>query len=96
MVDLDQQHERLETPDGQRVAVVYTKVHHRLLRPLIAANTPPAPLPLRQALRAIDHHIDDYITEASIIAAAEGDAHAASRARELGVLLLAHHGIATP
>jgi hypothetical protein len=66
MADLDRRHKRLETPDGQRVAVVYTKVHHRLLRPLIAANTPPAPLPLRQALRAIDHHIDDYITETSI------------------------------
>jgi len=30
-----------------------------------------------------------------IVAAAEGDAQAASRARELGALLLAHHGIET-
>ena len=43
MADLDRRHKRLETPDGQRVAVVYTKVHHRLLRPLIAANTPTRP-----------------------------------------------------
>ena len=52
------------TPDGQRVAIFYTKVYNRLLRPLAAANDPPAPLPLRQALRAIDRHVADYITEA--------------------------------
>ncbi len=56
------------TPDGQRVAIFYTKVHNRLLRPLTAANDPPAPLPLRQALRVIDRHVDDYITEARMIA----------------------------
>jgi hypothetical protein len=33
------------TPDGQRFAVFYTKVHNRLLRPLLAADRPPAPLP---------------------------------------------------
>ena len=38
------------TPDGQRVAIFYTKLHNRLLRPLTAANDPPDPLPLRQAL----------------------------------------------
>lgn len=36
------------------------------------------------------------LMKGSIIAAAEGDTQAAARARELGVLLLAHHGIATP
>jgi hypothetical protein len=56
------------TPDGQRVAIFYTKVHNRLLRPLAAANHPPAPLPLRQALRVIDRHVNDYITEARMIA----------------------------
>ncbi|MCA1703235.1 MAG: hypothetical protein LC808_08150, partial [Actinobacteria bacterium] len=56
------------TPDGQRVAIFYTKLHNRLLRPLAAANDPPAPLPLRQALRVIDRHIEDYITEARMIA----------------------------
>lgn len=35
------------------------------------------------------------LMKGSIIAAAEGDTDAAARARELGVLLLAHHGIAT-
>jgi len=31
------------TPDGQRVAIFYTKLHNRLLRPLAAANDPPGP-----------------------------------------------------
>jgi hypothetical protein len=56
------------TPDGQRVAIFYTKLHNRLLRPLAAANDPPAPLPLRQALRVIDRHVADYIAEARMIA----------------------------
>ena len=56
------------TPDGQRVAIVYTKVYNRPLRPLAAANDPPAPLPLRQALRVIDRHVAVYITEARMIA----------------------------
>jgi hypothetical protein len=56
------------TPDGQRVAIFYTKVHNRLLRPLTAANDPPAPLPLRQALRVIDRHVADYIAEARMTA----------------------------
>jgi AcrR family transcriptional regulator len=34
------------------------------------------------------------LMKGSIVAAAEGDAHAAARARELGALLLASHGIA--
>ena len=49
------------TPDGQRVAVFYTKVHDRLLRPLIAADTPPAPLELRRAFKTIDRHLTSYI-----------------------------------
>jgi hypothetical protein len=56
------------TPDGMRIAVFYTKVHNRLLKPLTAANQPPAPLPLRQALRVIDNHIDDYIGQARLAA----------------------------
>jgi hypothetical protein len=54
------------TPAGQRFAVFYTKLHNRLLRPLLAADTPPAPLPLRQALRTIDRHIDDYLSLARV------------------------------
>jgi len=54
------------TSDGIRVAIFYTKLHNRLLRPLLAADQPPAPAPLRQALRAIDQHVDDYITRARL------------------------------
>ena len=56
------------TNEGQRVAIFYTKVHNRLLRPLLAAHDPPAPLALRQALRVINHHVEDYITEARMTA----------------------------
>jgi hypothetical protein len=49
--------------------VFYTKLHNRLLRPLMAADAPPAPLPLRQALRTIDRHIDDYLDQARVFAA---------------------------
>jgi hypothetical protein len=58
------------TPDGLRVAVFYTKVHNRVLAPLIASDQPPAPPPLRQALRTIDKHIDDYLALARFPAAA--------------------------
>ena len=30
------------TPDGTRVVIFYTKLHNRLLRPLLAADQPPA------------------------------------------------------
>jgi hypothetical protein len=46
--------------------VFYTKVHDRLLRPLLAANAPPAPTELRQALATIDRHVRDYIDEARL------------------------------
>lgn len=54
------------TPDGQRVAIFYTKVHDRLLRPLLAADTPPAPTELRNALRVIDRHLHDYVDQARL------------------------------
>jgi hypothetical protein len=56
------------TKEGQRVAIFYTKLHNRLLRPLLAAHDPPAPLPLRQALRVINHHVEDYISQARMAA----------------------------
>ena len=58
------------TPDGQRLAIFYTKLHNRLLRPLAAADQPQAPPALRQALAVIDHHVDDYITRARLKPAA--------------------------
>ena len=54
------------TPDGQRVAIFYTKVHDRLLRPLIAADSPPAPTELRSALRTIDRHVHAYADTARL------------------------------
>jgi hypothetical protein len=58
------------TPHGLRVALFYTKVHDRLLTPLLAADQPPAPLPLRHALHALDQHVDSYIDHARLRRAA--------------------------
>jgi len=58
------------TPDGIKVTVFYTKLHNRLLRPLLAADQPQAPPELRTALRTIDQHIGTYITRARLSPAA--------------------------
>ena len=58
------------TPDGIRVALFYTKVHDRLLAPLLAADHPPAPAALRHALRVVDQAVADYVTSARLGAAA--------------------------
>ena len=54
------------TPDGIKFAVFYTKLHNRLLRPLMAADQPQAPPELRQALDVIGQHVDDYISRARL------------------------------
>jgi predicted MarR family transcription regulator len=54
------------TPDGIKFAVFYTKLHNRLLRPLMAANQAQAPPELRQALRTLSQHVDDYISGARL------------------------------
>jgi len=58
------------TDQGQRVAIFYTKVHNRLLRPLLASNQPPAPVELRTALRTIDQQVHRYIDHARLRKAA--------------------------
>jgi hypothetical protein len=58
------------TSDGQRVAIFYSKLYQRLLRPLLAAKAPPAPAPLRQALATIDNHVHDYLDRARLRSAA--------------------------
>jgi len=58
------------TPQGLRVALFYTKVHDRLLTPLLAADRPPAPLPIRRALHVLDESVDSYIHHARILRAA--------------------------
>lgn len=58
------------TDDGARVAIFYTKLHDRLLGPLLAADSPPAPLELRRALKVIDTSVSNYISSARIRPAA--------------------------
>ena len=59
------------TPEGLRVAVFYTKLHGRLLRPLVAAaDQPSAPVELRRALATIDRVITDYVDSARLGSAA--------------------------
>jgi hypothetical protein len=54
------------TSEGIRVAVFYTKLQGRLLRPLLEAHEPPAPIELRRALGTIDHVLGDYIANARL------------------------------
>ncbi len=58
------------TSDGQRTAIFYTKVHDCLLRPLLAADAPPAPVELRHALSTIDRHISGCLDNARLTNAA--------------------------
>ena len=58
------------TPDGLRFAIFYTKVHDRILRPLMASDQPQAPPPLRAALRTIDTEVSRRIAAARLPAAA--------------------------
>ena len=53
---IEHTHTYVLTPDGQRLAIFYTKPYNRLLRSLAAADQPQAPPALRQALTVIDHH----------------------------------------
>ncbi|MBX9639796.1 MAG: hypothetical protein K2X97_08730 [Mycobacteriaceae bacterium] len=55
------------TDDGLRFAIFYTKTHDRVLRPLLAADNPPAPTSIRKALRAIDIHITETIEQARLL-----------------------------
>jgi len=54
------------TPDGIRVAVFYTKLQNRLLRPLLEADKPPAPIDVRRALRTLERAINDYVHQARL------------------------------
>ena len=58
------------TDDGLAFAIFYTKIHNRVLRPLLATPTPQTPPPLRAALRTIDQHINARITDARLPKAA--------------------------
>ena len=58
------------TPEGIRVAVFYTKLHDRLLAPLLDADRPPAPLELRRALGTVDRLMGEYVANARLGTAA--------------------------
>jgi hypothetical protein len=59
------------TTDGIQFAIFYTKVHDRVLRPLLATATQPHPPPeLRAALRTIDQAVDQRLTHARLRTAA--------------------------
>jgi hypothetical protein len=54
------------TPQGIRVAVFYTKLQNRLLRPLLDADKPPAKIEIRRALATLEHAVSDYIDTAKL------------------------------
>ena len=58
------------TPEGLRLAVFFTKVHRRLLAPLLDADKPPASLQVRRALATLDRAVAGYVQEARLGAAA--------------------------
>ncbi len=58
------------TAGGLRFAIFCTKVHDRVLRPLMAGDQPQAPPPLRAALRVIDGEVTRRIAAARLPAAA--------------------------
>lgn len=67
---LERSNTYVPTAEGIRVAIFYTKVHDRLLRPLLASDHPPAPPEVRHALGVIDRSIDDYVDRARLKPAA--------------------------
>jgi hypothetical protein len=58
------------TDDGLAFAIFYTKVHNRVLRPLMATDRPQVPPPLRAAMHTIDTHIHARLGEARLPLAA--------------------------
>jgi hypothetical protein len=54
------------TSDGIRVAVFYTKLQNRLLRPLLDANKPPAKIEVRRALATLQHAANEYVHNARL------------------------------
>ena len=54
------------TPDGIRVAVFYTKLRNRPIRPLLDADKPPAKTEIRQALKTLENAVADYIQTARL------------------------------
>jgi len=73
MVRIEHSNTYVLTDDGQRFAIFYTKVHNRLLRPLLAgtratSTAAPAPSPPNH-----HQHVEEYIHDAHI--PAQNSAH---------------------
>ena len=58
------------TSHGIRVAVFYTKLQNRLLRPLLEADKPPATIEIRRALKTLDNAVGEYVQNARLTPAA--------------------------
>jgi hypothetical protein len=58
------------TNEGIRVAVFYTKLQNRLLRPLLEADKPPAKIEVRRALATLEHAVNEYVQNARLAPAA--------------------------
>jgi hypothetical protein len=54
------------TDEGIRVAVFYTKLRNRLLRPLLDADKPPAPIDVRRALATRHTAVNQLVTDARL------------------------------
>ena len=58
------------TSEGIRVAVFYTKLQNRPLRPLLDADKPPAKTEIRRALHILRTTVNQYVQDARLAAAA--------------------------
>jgi hypothetical protein len=54
------------TPEGIRVAVFYTKLQNRLLRPLLDSDKPPAKIEIRRALATLEAAVNEYVHTARL------------------------------
>ena len=70
IVRIPKTHSDATTPEGIRVAAFYTKVHTRILQPLLVGDHPPASLELRHALRVIDNAVAERVIAARMRVAA--------------------------
>jgi len=61
VVRVEHTHSYTLSESGIRFAVTYTKLGHRVLPPLLAADHPPAPTELRRAFGVIDKHVEEYL-----------------------------------
>ena len=67
IVRVPDHHRYTLTPDGTQFAIFYTKVHDRVLKPLLATHSQPhAPPELRAALRTIEQAVSQRLAHARL------------------------------